>query len=663
MISLRCLFLSVLAATSAAAETDIHIVGLQDRSENQILGLMGARLEHVRSHPASASRADDAAFLVTQILHKDGYAAVQVSYKIVSNSSILLTVNAGERLSLADVKITGVAPADEKRFAKLYSRPAEKDRPLGAGEPPFREHDVETGLSYIEQELNAEGFWDADAKVTDRQTDPKTGDVHLTINVAQGTAYKIGAAGFESSDGRGLDEARTAAAPFAGMPATTGNINGMRLAVEEAFHSRGYPDAKISMGRTLDSARFVPNFFIDLGKRVQLRTIRLDGLERTRPGALTKRLKTLEGDWYDEAAMNKRIRGLLSTGAFSSIRVEKTEVGENTIDATLHFEEAKAREFSAGIGVDSYEGVFLRTTYADRNLDGRLLGLRTGFEISTLGVLGEASITDPWWFGTEISASGRIYALIYAREGYQSLETGIEGKLSRKFGDHYTLEVLAGYSIVNLSSDGLPSSVLGETLYTHPRLRITQSVDFRDNPILPTKGWHVENPFEIGAAVGDASTAYVQSSLSGGWYRAINAKYSVALGGHVGFIIPTGDGTDFPIDMRLFNGGAHSVRSFPERELGPTVNGYPTGGEASWNANVEFLRKLSGSVSAVAFVDAGSLSRSFDEIASSDMELAAGLGVRLDLPIGPVRLEYGYNLTRDPGEPVGTLHFAIGITF
>jgi outer membrane protein assembly factor BamA len=43
--------------------------------------------------------------------------------------------------------------------------------------------------------------------------------------------------------------------------------------------------------------------------------------------------------------------------------------------------------------------------------------------------------------------------------------------------------------------------------------------------------------------------------------------------------------------------------------------------------------------------------------------LAVGLGLRLDLPIGPVRLEYGYNLTKGPGEPTGTLHFAIGITF
>jgi outer membrane translocation and assembly module TamA len=66
---------------------------------------------------------------------------------------------------------------------------------------------------------------------------------------------------------------------------------------------------------------------------------------------------------------------------------------------------------------------------------------------------------------------------------------------------------------------------------------------------------------------------------------------------------------------------------------------------------------------AVAFVDAGTLSRTFSELGSAEVEVAAGLGVRLDLPIGPVRLEYGYNLTRDADEPTGALHFAIGVAF
>jgi outer membrane translocation and assembly module TamA len=82
-----------------------------------------------------------------------------------------------------------------------------------------------------------------------------------------------------------------------------------------------------------------------------------------------------------------------------------------------------------------------------------------------------------------------------------------------------------------------------------------------------------------------------------------------------------------------------------------------------WAATAEITRAIAGSLKAVAFVDAGSLARNYQDIASSPIELAPGLGLRFDLPIGPVRLEYGYNLTRDPGEPAGAVHFAIGCAY
>ncbi len=82
-----------------------------------------------------------------------------------------------------------------------------------------------------------------------------------------------------------------------------------------------------------------------------------------------------------------------------------------------------------------------------------------------------------------------------------------------------------------------------------------------------------------------------------------------------------------------------------------------------WAANGGITRTIAGSLKAVAFFDAGSIARNYQDLASSPIELAPGLGLRFDLPIGPVRLEYGYNLTRDPGEPVGAFHFAIGSAF
>ncbi len=655
-----CLFATVLVAV---AETTIEIRGLKNQSSSQVLGLMGGRLEHVRKGEATAARADDAAFLTRQVLQKDGYAQVQVDGRVASRSSIVLTVREGARLALGKVIISGVPDEMNAKLVKLYERPAEKDRPLASGNPPFREEDVEKGLSYLRQELNAQAYWDAEVEITKRETEAATGQVNVEIAVRMGRRFTIGTPNVASSDSRGLIRTKTTVEPYIGKMATTGNLNAMRSAVDEAFISRGYPDAKITMGRLLAEAKFVPEFSIDLGVRVRLNQVHTKGLVITNPNRVTSRMKVLEGDWYNEAAMNKRIRGLLATGAFSSVRVETHAVAEKRIDATLHLEEGKAREMSFAVGVDSYHGPLFRASYADRNLWGQLLGFSSGFEVSAKGLLGEVKLTDPWLFGSDVSGTLRAFALSYSREGYDSLETGLDAVVAWKVGEHYSVDVLVGSSVVNLSGAGLPNSELGETLYLHQRLRLTQRLDFRDSPVLPKTGWHVESPFELGAAVGTDSSAYASTSVQGGWYHKINAKYEIALGGQLGLLIPTGDGKTLPIDVRYFNGGSNSVRSFPDRELGPSVNGYPTGGEGSWNANAELFRTLAGSVKGLLFFDAGGLSRGYDELGSAKINLATGLGVRLDLPIGPVRLEYGYNLTQDRGEPDGTLHFAIGATF
>lgn len=653
--------LFLLFCTLAGAEqTRVRVEGLRGKSEMETLQLLGGRLAHVKASPASAPRADDAAFLLRQALRKDGHAEAEVDWKITGNREITLIVREGRRLSLGTVTVQGVDSDETKRFSKLYAQPAEKDRPILLGTPPFREADVATGLSNIVQELNARGHWSARAEVTQRSQNPRSGAVDLVIDVEPGPVFVIARPVIESTESHGVDLGTRAVEPFTGRKATTKNLNAMRAAVEQSAVSLGYPDANIRMSRGPQPDVFAPVFSITLGTRVKLRKLSIDGLERTDPARIARRMAGMEGDWYDEHAVNKRLRELLATGAFSSANVETTEAGDRLVDATLHFEEAKAREMSFAAGFGSYQGFIGRATYADRNLFGNLWGFSSGFEVSSRGLLGDVRVTDPWVMGMNVSATARAYALLYNREGYDSYDTGIEGSATWKPGDHYQIELLAGNSVINARSDGLPTWALGETLYTRPRLRLNQKIEFRDSAVLPKNGWHLEGPVEFGSAIGGVSTSYASAGLKGGWFQEIGRKYQLGLGGEWGMLVPDSDGADLPIDLRLFNGGSRSVRSFPERELGPEVNGFPIGGEAMWNANAELSREVAGPLRAVLFFDAGSLARNHEELAGAEVELATGIGVRLNLPIGPVRVEYGYNLTRDPGEPNGTFHFAIG---
>ena len=106
------------------------------------------------------------------------------------------------------------------------------------------------------------------------------------------------------------------------------------------------------------------------------------------------------------------------------------------------------------------------------------------------------------------------------------------------------------------------------------------------------------------------------------------------------------------------------MRSYRFNELGPrTRSNDPLGGETYWVTNAEYVHVLFGPLKGVGFVDAGHLSAIGNGFDFASPEVAAGLGIRIDLPVGPIRLEYGHNLTQDLGEPSGTWHFAIGTAF
>ncbi|MEJ6777991.1 MAG: BamA/TamA family outer membrane protein [Akkermansiaceae bacterium] len=87
-------------------------------------------------------------------------------------------------------------------------------------------------------------------------------------------------------------------------------------------------------------------------------------------------------------------------------------------------------------------------------------------------------------------------------------------------------------------------------------------------------------------------------------------------------------------------------------------------GTAYWNTSVEYIRSINEPIKGIIFFDVGEIyTDTSDWFSFQDPSFALGLGLRIDLPIGPVRLEYGHNMNRRKGEPSGTFHFSIGTSF
>lgn len=643
------------------AETEVRIVGNRSISQQELLTAIGGRLDHIRLRPATRPRAADAAFLVEQTFGQAGFNDVTVDWKVAGPNTIELTVDEGSRQLLGEVTVENVPnPKLNETLVELF-RLGPKKAASGMNQVPLRDEDVGEGLQRMRAQMKSIGFYDAEVTVKERRENPETGKFDFVLAVDAGRISKIARPTIEGETVAGIQQRLD---PLVGEPATTPNLNSVRARVVEAYEEAGFLRAKVRMSVRREGLQMTPAFTIERGQRFKLRDIHVAGLEKTHPERVLTRVDDLQGTYLDGGESARRIRQMIATGAFSTIQTDITPVEGELVDVTLNITEADARGLSATLGFDSFEGVIIGGGYYDRNFRGKVRNLSTGVEITGRSLLGEISLADPWVGGTDIGGKLRLFSVSRDYEGYDVWRSGIEATAVWPVTDHYSIDALLGWEFVTTETDGLPPAALGVQDYQNPRLVVTQTLDHRDNPVLPTKGWHLEMPFEIGTTLGDDRTGYLKSGLAGSFHHSFDEKSKLSIGARGGVLIPSGESARLPIDIRYFLGGARSVRSFPERELGPwSVAGHPVGGQAYWCTNLEYVYSVAGPLKAVAFVDAGGLSSDWEDFGMTDPEVAAGLGVRLDLPIGPVRLEYGHNLTQDGRDPSGSWHFAIGTAF
>jgi len=79
--------------------------------------------------------------------------------------------------------------------------------------------------------------------------------------------------------------------------------------------------------------------------------------------------------------------------------------------------------------------------------------------------------------------------------------------------------------------------------------------------------------------------------------------------------------------------------------------------------NKEFRFPLWRALKGVVFYDAGNVYEQVEDFDPTDLRHVLGAGLRLETPIGPVRLEYGGKLDREQDESIGELFLAIGWAF
>ncbi len=114
----------------------------------------------------------------------------------------------------------------------------------------------------------------------------------------------------------------------------------------------------------------------------------------------------------------------------------------------------------------------------------------------------------------------------------------------------------------------------------------------------------------------------------------------------------------------MFLGGANDLRGFNFRDVGPKdMNGEPLGGNTLARFTIETTIKVIDRVRAAVFYDTGFINADSYDFSTSHLASDVGFGVRLDLPIGPLKIDYGIPIQKDNNSGGGKVQFSVGYQF
>jgi len=417
--------------------------------------------------------------------------------------------------------------------------------------------------------------------------------------------------------------------------------------------------------------------------------VTVKGTRQLRPQYLVDRFKKLRGRPYSPETLDKKFREMMRTGLFNILQVRPTPVDGNLLRLDVNIEEAKPQEFGFSIGYGSFDGAILGASYANRDLFGYGRPITTSVEWSQRGYKGDFTFEDPYLFNTSVAFKLRLSALTYDFDGYSKFELGGAVTLSRQLTDAYSVGLVFSQRHVEITDATIPTELLGLTSYYVSSVGFTQTLDLRKNPLVAPRGFVFDNTIDLASSAIGSDVDLLRATARVTYYLSFapepaqlvgeNLQKSdlqrwferslLAFGARSGIVYPldtagTTAALAIPIDERFFTGGSTTVRSFGERDLGPHDRfGNPIGGEFYTVFNAEYTFPIYGELLGAVFVDAGNLLPDAGSPSLNDMRYGIGVGLRYNLPIGPVRLDYGINPDPHENEDFGAFHFSFGFAF
>lgn len=664
---------------------ELSVEGADAFSNSRILELLaikpGDRVDdHVLAAGANRVQAD---------YRKKYHPDARVTWEIQTDeetglANVKVRIREGEKVRVRSIEIRGSEVVSEKQLAaelqqKVYKpwNPWHWVTSHGRYEPDAAEGDAYR----IRKALLDRGY--LDATVDGPALREGKGRLDLEFTATDGRLYRIGTVTIEGHTVYETGKLLQVASLREGDPASMSAIEGATAAIQEYYGNRGYFRTRVQRSIDADAktGRVDIRFRVEEGVLSTIRDIRIQGNATTQDKVILREVLIAPGDRYDFSKVRASERRLRNLGYFdqvAALTLETPEPAEQ--DLVFDVEEGRSGMATAGVGFSSIESV---SGYVEVSHGNVALGewpplgggqkARIRLALGTESQQAEAEVIEPWFLDRPLSFGVNLFRSEY---GYYSSEydqrnTGVRLSLTRALSPFWrgTLEYgLQNIEIFDVSEEAseqikkeegarIKSSLTPMLTYDSRRM------DYRG--ALPTGGNLTRlSVGYAGGPLGGETDLYELSAQTtqfvGLWGQSV-----LILRGRAGVVSPTGDAEEVPLFDRLFLGGPNSLRGFEFREVGPRdEEGEPLGGETLAFASAEYTFPIVPKIRGAVFYDSGMIwadAYGFD----SDWNSCYGTGIRLDIPMMPIRLDYAWVLSGDEyterGE--GKFSFWIGHSF
>ncbi|EOC1348670.1 autotransporter assembly complex protein TamA [Cronobacter turicensis] len=155
--------------------------------------------------------------------------------------------------------------------------------------------------------------------------------------------------------------------------------------------------------------------------------------------------------------------------------------------------------------------------------------------------------------------------------------------------------------------------------------------------LMPTWGDSQRYSIDYSDSAWGSDVDFVVLQAQNVWIRTLYDKHRFVARGNLGWI-ETNDFERVPPDLRFFAGGDRSIRGYKYKSISPeNDDGKLTGASKLATGSLEYQYNVTGKWWGAVFVDSG---EAVNDIKQSNFKTGAGVGVRWQSPVGPIKLDF-----------------------